>query len=129
MKKLRTITDLELWVIFNLVTDWFEPLPLGMESSFIPDTQLIPSSASSNHCSASRARLEDTSAWMAQLNDLEPWLQIEFTIDTTVTAVTTQGYPDREYWVKNYTLSFAIDDNPWQDYKQNGQIKVSAYLL
>ena len=95
-----------------------------MESSFIPDSQLVVSSASSNHSCAARARIGDTSAWMAQLKDFEPWFQIDFTINTTITALTTQGYPDSEYWVENYTLSFATDNNVWLDYEQNGQIKV-----
>ena len=117
-----------LYVISNSVTDLFEPVPLGMESYFIPTSQLTASSTLSYNSRASRARLRDNGAWCAAVEDLEPWLQIEFTINATIAVVSTQGSPVNEHWVENYTLAFAIESNVWQDYKENGQIKVSVHI-
>ena len=51
-------------------------------------------------------------------------LEIDFKDIYDVTKVATQGRPDLDQWVTSYTIHFSIIDGDWQDYFEDGQIKV-----
>lgn len=62
--------------------------------------------------------------WIAADDDNDPWFQVDFRTNATVTALVTQGLDSGIAWVTNYTLAYGQDSNHLEDYKIDGEVKV-----
>ena len=62
--------------------------------------------------------------WIAAENDNNPWFQVDFRTNATVTALITQRLDSGIAWVTAYSLAYGHDRADLHDYKVNGQIKV-----
>jgi hypothetical protein len=141
-------------------TDWFDPVPLGMESRLIVDSQLTVSSFKDSTSDPDQARLNVNSTtqtistisvnvtafnatmnitsnvttmttfyvyhggWIAAENDNNPWFQVDFRTNATVSALITQGLDSGVAWVTAYSLAYGHDKDDLQDYKIDGRVKV-----
>lgn len=61
-------------------------------------------------------------SWCGRVED---WLQIDLGGEYSVSAILTQGAKDDYGFVKMYTLSYKTSGDIWEDYYENGIIKVS----
>ena len=105
---------------------------LGLESGLIVDQQISASSQASSSQGPANARLNHVairgkmSAWSAQTNDENQWLQVDFGQNVKITKIATQGRQDYEQWVANYTLSYCEDGKTeFQEYQENDADKVT----
>ena len=101
-----------------------------MEKGSIPDSNITASSEQSANTPAKNGRLNFTSgsSWCARTSDANPYLQIDLQTLHIICAVSTQGNPQADQWVKNYTLQSSTDGSTWTDYTEIGQIKVTSYM-
>ena len=93
-----------------------------MENFKITPAQISASSKYADH-SPNYGRLHsigNNSAWVAAVNDLNQWIQIDFGIETTVTYVATQGRYNGQI-VTQYKLQYSNDGNEFQVFKQQGE--------
>ncbi|CAH3128096.1 unnamed protein product, partial [Pocillopora meandrina] len=105
---------------------------LGLESGLITDQQITASSSWDAAHGQQNARLNHqaargkTSAWSAQSNDLNQWLQIDFGRNVKITKLATQGRNDYgDQRVKSYTLDYSAEgSNVFQAYQENESDKV-----
>lgn len=69
--------------------------------------------------------------WIVADDDSDPWFQVDFRTNVTVTALITQGLDSGIGWVTNYTLAYGYDKDDLQDYNYNvdGEIKVMFYVI
>ena len=98
-----------------------------MESGQIRDHQISASSQLDNSRAAFNGRLnvdKEFDAWGSVFTDQNPWLQVDFMVNTTVSAISTQGRKSANHWVKSYSLSYSNNGIDFQFHKENGQIKV-----
>ncbi|XP_028407274.1 uncharacterized protein LOC114529904, partial [Dendronephthya gigantea] len=112
------------------VDDWFNPVPLGIENGLISALQLTASSAQNSSSGAKNSRLnlntnpERHGGWIAAENDDNPWLQVDFFTNATVTRIDTQGSASSEGRVTSYAASLSTDGLSFQEYKQYDKVKV-----
>ena len=97
-----------------------------MENGNIPDSKITASSIQSASTPTKNGRLNyaSGSSWCAGTSDTNPYLQIDLQTLHIICAVSTQGNPQADQWVKNYTLKLSTDGIAWTDYKEGGQVKV-----
>ncbi|XP_028412252.1 uncharacterized protein LOC114535069 [Dendronephthya gigantea] len=114
-----------------IVTDWYDPIPLGMQNGMILDSQISASSSKSTKAGPWNARLNLTTVenvnfggWIVAEHDKDPWLQVDFIANVTVTAIATQGLDGGQQKTLNYTVSFGFDRDFLQNYTVKGQIKI-----
>ena len=112
------------------------PVPLGMESGAIADSQISASSSYAPNQSAQQARLHlkagggKSGCWSAQASDLNQWLQVDLQKKTRVTRIATQGRnAEFSQWVTKYKLQYGEDENTLQFYRQNGDHLDTVSLL
>ena len=112
--------------------DCIDPIPLGLESNLILNSQLKSSSEKDETTRARNARLrlkpvdgERVGAWIASADDGNPWFKVDFKSNATVRGITTQGRYDEAEWVTSYEVSYSIDGITFDTYEENGQVKVS----
>ncbi|XP_030844605.1 fibropellin-1 isoform X7 [Strongylocentrotus purpuratus] len=96
---------------------------LGLESYVIPDSSLTASSAyrspESGNFTANKGRLNlAETAWGAETEDTEQWIQVDLLEPYRIIAVATQGNgktSDKGYreWVTSYKLACRTDDTPF----------------
>ncbi len=113
--------------IYFIDSDWIDSVPFGAERTcLLMDGQFTASSSKDNKSEASHARLNlDKGGWMPAEDDRNPWLQIDFILNVTITAIATQGLTGTNMsFVANYTLDFGYDGANFEDYKYNGFTKV-----
>ena len=68
--------------------------------------------------------------WMAATDDTNPWFQVDFRTNVTVTALVLQGLDSDMGWVTKYTLAYGNENDFLQDYNVDGRVKVSiAYYI
>ena len=67
--------------------------------------------------------------WIAAENDNDPWFQVDFRTNATVTALITQGLDSGIAWVTAYSLAYGHDRDDLQDYKVDGRIKVMFFVM
>ena len=115
---------------FSLATDWFDSYDLSMENGFILDSQITTSSAQDSSCGGSKARLNsDTNTssaggWIARDYDANPWLQVDFIANVTLTSIVTQGIAGNTSRVTKFTVAYGFDRMNFSNYIQDGAIKV-----
>lgn len=107
---------------------------LGMESGAISDAQISASTQYDSEHGPKNARLRNTQgkgSWVAGLNDVNQWLQVDLAGLKIVTGIATQGrHSEHEMWVTKYKLQYSNDAASFQVYKQQGQNvdKVQIYV-
>ena len=103
-----------------------------MESGLLPNSAITASSVygTSTH-----------GAWLGRLNNVpkgkfwgswsadmkkpgKHWLQIDLGEERVLTNFATQGRPSSPQWVTSYTILFSSDSVKWEEYKENGVVKV-----
>ena len=92
------------------------PVPLGMESGVITDSQISASSVYYNthgpqngrlHFKGAKAPLAFVSAgWAADLLNTNQWLQVDLRNTARVIGIATQGRHDYDQWVTKYKLQY-----------------------
>jgi hypothetical protein len=101
-----------------------ESIPLGMENGLILDAQLHASSEKYyRYSGAARGRFNSTTlanvrsgGWIAADDDSEPWFEVDFVSNATVTSIVTQGHDVGENYVKEYTVMFLDGVTGMMDY-------------
>ena len=82
--------------------------------------------ASSSACTPQLARLYlHAGAWCARTNDVKQWLKVDFEKQVKIRRISTQGRHSASQWVTSYTLSYSQDDLFFDEYRSNGERKVS----
>ena len=106
-----------------------------MQNGQIPDSALSASTSySTSSMPPGNGRLHFQSksgkygAWAVSTNDKFQWFLVDFGSFTKVTALSTQGRQDGDWWVKTYSLSFSYDGVFFQDYQENNVTKVTEVL-
>ena len=101
-----------------------------MESGLLPNSAITASSVygTSAH-GAWLGRLNNvpkgnSGAWSAASNKAGQWLQIDLGEERVLTNFATQGRPSSPQWVTSYTILFSSDSVKWEEYKENGVVKV-----
>ncbi|XP_046845530.1 uncharacterized protein LOC124439350 [Xenia sp. Carnegie-2017] len=113
------------------------PVPLGVQSGVILDSQMTSSSDLDVYHSADQARLNNQrkdcrgGAWLPRKNDANPYLEIDLGHLTTIQQVATQGNPQsavknerHKCWVTKFTLAFSENGKNWWNCKECGDVKV-----
>ena len=106
------------------------PVPLGMESGAIFDSQITASSVYNDNHAASNARLHfkgsenplRRAGWVAGVKNTNQWLQVDLQQTTRVMGIATQGRHDFDQWVTKYKLQYGDDGQTFRVYKRNGDI-------
>ncbi|KAL9974953.1 hypothetical protein ACROYT_G012065 [Oculina patagonica] len=110
----RSCTFIEELKVFNCQCKegccGVNPVPVGMESGAILDSQITASSEWSSTFAAHQARLRFGRGWAAGQNDNNQWLQVDLQQTTTVTRIATQGMNGYSQWVTEYKLQYNGDD-------------------
>ncbi|CAH3032295.1 unnamed protein product [Pocillopora meandrina] len=111
------------------------PVPLGMESGAIFDSQITASSLFNDNVAASNARLHfkgsenplRRAGWVAGVKNTNQWLQVDLQRTTRVMGIATQGRHDFDQWVTEYKLQYGDDGQTFRVYKRNGDISDTVF--
>ncbi|XP_030839537.1 lactadherin-like [Strongylocentrotus purpuratus] len=104
--------------------------PVGLESGSrkVPNSAISISSRYNDTLGGPNARLNSPSAWLPDVADEDPWLQIEFASAFVITAIMTQGRADSpEQWVTSYIVSSSMDGASWTYYQDINTNTVKVY--
>ena len=102
-----------------------------MEGGNISDEQITASTTHSSMFVPRNARLNyqgdygRKGGWVSSHNDYNQWLQVDFIKKVKLDKVATQGRHNYNQWVISYSLSYSMDGNNFQLYKQCGEVQVS----
>ena len=102
-----------------------------MQNNQIPDSAITASTSYNSYMGPENGRLHFQSksgeygAWAVSTNNHFQWFQVDFGSFTKVTALSTQGRQDGNWWVKTFTLSFSYDGVFFEDYKEDNLTKAS----
>ena len=105
--------------------------PLGMENKEIPNRAVTASSYHGPGHEPRQARLNNnqksggTGSWSTLPNTIGQYLQIDLGKKRVISKIATQGRPSMDQWVKSYKLIFSIDGAKWNEYRNNGVVKVN----
>ena len=107
-----------------------------MENKKIPNRAVTASSTWKSHagCEPWQARLNNaqgpgtSGSWCALQNNIAQYLQIDLGKERVVNKIATQGRPSTVYlqWVTSYKLLFSSDGAKWNEYQNNGVVKVNV---
>ena len=108
--------------------------PLGMENREIPNGAVTASSTwiPAAGCEPWQARLNNPrtlgsyGSWSALQNATGQYLQIDLGKERVVNKIATQGRPSYDQWVTSYKLLFSSNGAKWNEYQNNGVVKVNA---
>ena len=106
--------------------------PLGMENGEIPNEAVKASSFWSSGYEPWQARLNNVRAsgssgsWSSSPSAIGQYLQIDLGKERVVNKIATQGRPSDDQWVTSYKLLFSSEEANWNEYQNNGVVKVSA---
>ena len=64
-------------------------------------------------------------AWVARVQNVNQWLQVDFGVEMQVTRIATQGRQNKNQYVTKYTLRYSLDKSHWNMYQPNGFTMVS----
>ncbi|XP_022779610.1 retinoschisin-like [Stylophora pistillata] len=112
------------------------PVPLGMESGVITDSQIIASSEYASNHGARYARLHFKGArhpgfvsagWAAKESNTNQWLQVDLRQTTEVIGIATQGRHDYDQWVTKYKLQYGQDGQTFRVYRRNGDTSDTVF--
>ena len=100
-----------------------------MRDTLIKDFQITASSSLSSATEPKYARLSNESHWTMDYLNWSPgsaWIQVDFLRVLKVETIITQGGENvmGPGWVTSYKVSYGYDGIVFQEYKENGVIKV-----
>ncbi|PFX12685.1 Lactadherin [Stylophora pistillata] len=101
-------------------------IQLGMQNGKIPNSALTASSKWNANYGPENARLHfhpvsgRQGAWVARVQNVNQWLQVDFGVETQVTRIATQGRQNKNQYVTKYTLRYSLDKSQWNMYQPNG---------
>ena len=67
-----------------------------------------------------------TGSWSAYQNAIVRYLQIDLGKERVVNKIATQGRPSMDQWVTSYKLLFSSNGAKWNEYQNNGVVKVNV---
>ena len=123
--------SISVWLYFSVSISGAEspktPVPLGMESGAIFDSQITASSVYNDNHAASNARLHfkgsenplRRAGWIPRVKNTNQWLQVDLQQTTRVIGIATQGRHDWDQWVTKYKLQYGDDGLTFRIYKRN----------
>ena len=107
-----------------------------MENREIPNGAVTASSTftGSKGCEPWQARLNNAQtlgsygSWSADQNNVNigQYLQIDLGKKRVVNKIATQGRPSASQWVTSYKLLFSSEGANWNEYQNNGVVKVNV---
>nr|XP_058941795.1 retinoschisin-like [Pocillopora verrucosa] len=111
------------------------PVPLGMESGAIFDSQITASSMSNDRHAAPNARLHFKGSenpvrhggWVAREKNINQWLQVDLQHIIRVIGIATQGKPASKQWVTKYKLQYGDDGQTFRVYKRDGDVSDTVF--
>ena len=111
------------------------PVPLGMESGAIFDSQITASSMSNDRHAAPNARLHFKGSenpvrhggWVAGEKNINQWLQVDLQHIIRVIGIATQGKPASKQWVTKYKLQYGDDGQTFRVYKRDGDVSDTVW--
>ncbi|XP_022809965.1 coadhesin-like, partial [Stylophora pistillata] len=123
--------DLGQWIQVDLGSFSIPSIPpcqiqLGMQNGKIPNSALTASSKWNANYGPENARLHfhpvsgRQGAWVARVQNVNQWLQVDFGVETQVTRIATQGRQNKNQYVTKYTLRYSLDKSQWNMYQPNG---------
>ena len=65
-------------------------------------------------------------SWSALQNATGQYLQIDLGKERVVNKIATQGRPSYDQWVTSYKLLFSSNGANWNEYQNNGVVKVNV---
>ena len=95
-----------------------------METRLILDSQITSSSAKSEENGDCKSRLNSANGWIAAIYDENPWLQVDFIANVTITSIISQGLNGSTSRVTKFTLVHGYDRMNLKNYTENGSAKV-----
>ena len=102
-------------------------LPLGMESGFITDAALSTSLNNGNpYDSRLGKKVNGYGGWLANPFASQDYLQIDLAVLYSFTKIAVEGPWNAEVnsFVRKYTVMMSNDTLVWQNYTENGKLKV-----
>ena len=99
--------------------------PLGMENGRILNGSITASSQENENVGPENARLNFKGAWSPLNVEQNQWLQVDFGAETRVTAISTQGRHNFDFWVESYTLRYSDDGSNFEHYQVELYTKVN----
>ena len=102
-----------------------------MENREIPNEAVKASSSSAPGYEPWQARLNNiqksgsSGSWSAPQNAIGQYLQIDLGKERVVNKIATQGRPSYDQWVTSYKLLFSSDGAKWNEYQNDGVVKVN----
>ena len=116
------------WIIFLGLPAEFPPLcsdPLCFGNYLFVETQFTSSSGRSALFASRNVRLHSAGCWAPSPTDTAPWIEINVRWLTLITQVATQGRPDNDEWVTQYTIKSRTSQNdPYRDFPADGNPRV-----
>ena len=103
-----------------------------MENNKIPNGAVTASSSWGLEHEPWQARLNNigrsgsTGSWSTRLNAIGQYLQIDLGKERVVNKIATQGRPSSDQWVTSYKLLFSSDGAKWNEYQNDGVVKVKC---
>ena len=100
-----------------------------MESREIPNEAVKASSSWGSGLEPWQARLNNigrSGSWSAHKNAIGEYLQIDLGKERVVNKIATQGRASANQWVTSYNLLFSSDGANWNEYQNNGVVKVKC---
>ena len=123
--------SISVWLYFSVSISGAEspktPVPLGMESGAIFDSQITASSVFNDRHAAPNVRLHFKGSknpvryagWVPGVKNINQWLQVDLQQTTRVIGIATQGRHDWDQWVTKYKLQYGDDGLTFRIYKRN----------
>ncbi|XP_033112622.1 uncharacterized protein LOC117113409, partial [Anneissia japonica] len=93
------------------------PLPLGLETGVVSDSQLSASSSYDENHQPANARLNDASGWMANDTESGHWIQVSFRKRMKITGILTQGGGDAYGWIEKFMIRYSLNGKNWWNVK------------
>lgn len=106
-------------------------MALGLQdSSVIPDSAFGASSEYGGKKLRQLARLHLKNNWVGGHYRLGDWVQVDLGNIVLVTKIATQGsYWNNRNYIKKYSIKKSFDGQLWEDYEEEGSVKVIIIII
>ncbi|XP_035826998.1 hemocytin isoform X2 [Aplysia californica] len=91
---------------------------MGLRSGLVRNNMITASSFRDTYHSPQMARLDSQGSWLAAIDDLNQYIQVDFLTPVYLTGLTTQGRPDAPSFVKSYRILHSLDGINWNPYQE-----------